>query len=134
MNFLNLAQVDMQGGANPDLGPVVMVVLVFEVLLIAVLIASFWKIFTKAGQPGWASLIPIYNMVVLLKIINRPIWWIVLLFIPLANFVIMIISTYDLATSFRKGIGFFVGLIFLPFIFLPILAFGDATYHPIARS
>ena len=92
-------------------------------------IACIWRIFTKAGQPGWASLIPFYNYYVLLKIVGRPGWWLILYFIPFVNFIIFIIVAIDLAKSFGKGGGFAVGSIFLPFIFLPILAFGSATYQ-----
>jgi len=96
-------------------------------LLVAVLcIAALWKIFSKAGQPGWAAIVPIYNYIVWLKIVGRPIWWIFLIF--LCAPVLMVILGIDLAKSFGKGIGFALGLIFLPFIFLPILGFGSATY------
>jgi len=94
-----------------------------------VMIAALWKIFAKAGQPGWAAIIPIYNTVVLLQIVGRPIWWIVLLFIPLINLVIWIILALDLAKAFGQGAGFGVGLILLPFIFYLILGFGSATYQ-----
>ncbi len=91
--------------------------------------ASLWKVFTKAGQPGWAALIPIYNFIVLLKIVGRPIWWIVLFLVPIVNIVVLFIIYIDLAKSFGKSAGFGVGLILLGFIFLPILAWGSATYR-----
>jgi hypothetical protein len=91
--------------------------------------ASIWKFFTKAGQPGWASLIPIYNLIKLLKIVGRPLWWIVLFIIPLANIVAIIIVYIDLAQSFGKGTGFGIGMLLVPFVFLPMLAFGDAEYE-----
>lgn len=91
-------------------------------------IASMWKVYSKAGQPGWASIVPIYNMVVLLKIVGRPLWWLILLLIPLVNIVVVIIMFIDLAKSFGQGAGFGVGLVFLGTIFFPILAFGDARY------
>ena len=97
--------------------------------IIVFFVAVGWKIFAKAGKPGWASIVPIYNYIVLLEIVGRPIWWIVLMFVPIVNFVILIILCIDLAKSFGKGTGFGVGLIFLGFIFAPILAFGDATYR-----
>ena len=98
------------------------------------LIASLWVVYTKASQPGWACLIPIYNLWVMLKIVGRPGWWLVLYFIPFLNFVIWIIVAVDLAHSFGKGGGFAVGLIVLPFIFYPILGFGEATYGGPAAS
>ena len=87
-----------------------------------------WKIFSKAGQPGWAAIIPVYNMVVLLQIVKKPIWWILLLIIPFVNIIIGLIVLYRLARVFGKGIGFTLGLIFLSIIFYPILAFGKSTY------
>ena len=95
---------------------------------IVLMIASVWKVFTKAGQPGWAAIIPIYNVIVLLKIIGKPWWWIIGFFIPFVNFIVMILMAVGLAKVFGKGIGFAIGLILLSFIFYPILAFGDATY------
>jgi hypothetical protein len=98
-------------------------------LIIAVLvIAGWWKVFAKAGQPGWAAIVPIYNIIVLLRVVGRPLWWIVLLLIPFVNFVILIIVSIDLAKSFGKGTGFGLGLAFLSPIFFPILGFGDAQY------
>ena len=82
-------------------------------VLVVVMIASTWKIFTKAGQPGWASIIPIYNLIVVLQIVQKPLWWIILCFIPLVNFIIMIIIAIELAKSFGKGGGFAIGLILL---------------------
>ena len=87
-----------------------------------------WRIFEKADQPGWASIIPIYNMVVILRIVGRPVWWLILAFIPIVNLVWMIIP-FDLAKSFGKGMGFGLGLLLLGPIFGPVLAFGDATYE-----
>jgi len=100
------------------------------VLAVAVLvIASMWKVFTKAGQPGWAVIVPIYNMVVLLKIAGKPIWWLILLLVPFVNIVIHFIVHVSLARSFGKGTGFGVGLALVGFIFFPILGFGDARYQ-----
>lgn len=96
--------------------------------IIAIVIVSNWKIFTKAGKPGWASIIPIYNIIVLLKITGKPLWWIVLFFIPFVNVIASFFLAFSLAKSFGYDIGFTLGLIFLPIIFYPILAFGDATY------
>ncbi len=98
-------------------------------LLIAVVaLIALWKIYTKAGKPGWASIIPIYNTVVLLEIVGRPVWWIILLLIPFVNIVVAFIVLYDLCKSFGYGVGFLLGMIFLSPIFLLILAFGSARY------
>lgn len=98
------------------------------------LIACVWKVFTKAGQPGWAAIIPIYNYYILCKIAGRPGWWTVLFLLPLINIVISFIVMIDIAKAFGKGAGFGVGLVFLGFIFFPILAFGDAIYTPPATA
>ena len=92
-----------------------------------------WRIFEKAGKPGWAAIVPIYNMLVELEIIGRPWWWLLLMLVPVVNVVIGVIILLDLAKVFGKSSGFGLGLIFLAFIFIPILAFGDAKYlGPIA--
>ncbi len=106
---------------------------VFFVIWLAVLvlvIASLWKIFTKAGKPGWAAIVPIYNIIVLLEIIRKPIWWIVLFLIPCVNIIAAILVALELAKVFGKGAGFAIGMILLPFVFYPILGFGDAEYSP----
>ncbi len=91
-------------------------------------IVAFWRIFTKAGEPGWASLIPIYNGYVLLRIAGRPGWWLLLYLIPFVNFVMAIIVVHELSKSFGHGGGFTFGLLFLPVIFYPMLAFGSDRY------
>lgn len=101
---------------------------VFGLVAAIVAIAAMWRVFTKAGQPGWAAIIPIYNFYVLLKVAGKPGWWLLLLLIPFVNFVILILTYIDLAKSFGKGGLFAIGLILLPFIFLLILAFGSARY------
>jgi len=99
--------------------------LAFAILIIA----AWWKIFTKAGQPGWASIIPIYNLYIWCKIVGRPGWWIILMLIPFVNIIISIILLIDLAKSFGKGVGFGIGLILLAVVFFPILGFGSAQYQ-----
>ena len=99
------------------------------------MIAALWKVFTKAGQPGWAAIVPILNTYFLCKIAGRPGWWVILMLIPIVNFIIWIILCIDVAKSFGKGVGFAIGLLLLPFIFFLILGFGSAQYHgPSASS
>ena len=102
-------------------------------IVMVLMIASWWKMFTKAGQPGWAAIIPILNLYFFCKVAGRPGWWLILMFIPLVNFIIIIILCIDVAKAFGKGVGFALGLVFLPFIFYPILAFGSAQYQGPAR-
>jgi len=105
-----------------------LVMLIIWLAIVILFIASFWKIFTKAGEPGWACLVPIYNAIVFLRIAGKPWWWLLLFLIPLVNLVIMIMVTISFAKAFGKDVGYAIGLIFLGFIFYPMLAFGDATY------
>ncbi len=100
--------------------------------LIVLVIVGLWKVFTKAGKPGWAAIVPVYNIIVLLEIAGRPIWWIIFFLVPILNIagiVFWIILCLDVAKSFGKGGGFGVGLALLGFIFYPILGFSDATYR-----
>ncbi len=92
------------------------------------LIASAWILFVKADQPGWACLLPIYNIIVLLQMAGKPWWWLILYMIPGVSIIISILHMIALAEAFGKGAGYGIGLVFLGFIFLPILAFGDAEY------
>ena len=96
--------------------------------IIIVSIAGVWCTFSKAGQPGWAAIVPIYNVVVMIQIAGKPLWWIVLFLIPFVNIVIMILVLLALAERFGKSALFAIGMIFLPFIFWPILGLGDAKY------
>ena len=103
------------------------VTIVYLAVVVLVFVA-LWHIVAKAGRPGWEGIIPIYNYYVILKIVGRPGWWLILYFIPVVNIVIGIIVLYELSKSYGKGGGFTVGLIFLSFIFFPILGFGDSRY------
>lgn len=94
------------------------------IMLIAVIpaIISMWVLFQKAGEPGWASIVPIYNCLVMLKIINKPWYWVLLMIIPYLGVVWGIWSLNLFVKAFGKNEGFTIGCIFLPFIFLPMLA------------
>tara|TARA_B100000683_G_C12507280_1_gene559523 strand:+ start:4539 stop:4970 length:432 start_codon:yes stop_codon:yes gene_type:complete len=102
---------------------------VFLSILSVVLIAARWKVFAKAGQPGWAILVPIYNIIVLFKVAKAPLWWLLMFFIPIANIIFAIKLTHQISVRFGKGGGFTAGLIFLPIVFWPILGFGSAQYE-----
>jgi len=108
---------------------VALVIALFEIALVVLIIAGVWKTFVKAGQPGWAAIIPFYNIYIMLKIANKPGWWLLLFFIPVVNIVIGIIVAIEIAKAFGQGAGFGIGLAFLGFIFYPILGFGDAKYQ-----
>jgi uncharacterized membrane protein len=125
MNVI-LAQTDFETSAPPHISPVVWICY-FAVIIL--LIAAMWKVFSKAGHPGWACIIPIYNLYIMCKIAGRPGWWVLLMLIPFVNFIIAIILLVDISKSFGKGVGFALGLLFLGFIFWPILGFGSAQYQ-----
>lgn len=103
-------------------------IVLFFLFYIVFLIISMWVIFIKAGKPGWSSIIPIYNLFVLLNIAGKSWWWFFFLIIPFINIIAIIALLHNLSISFGKGIGFTFGLIFLGFLFIPILAFGNAKY------
>ncbi|WP_210718295.1 DUF5684 domain-containing protein [Amycolatopsis acididurans] len=115
--------------ANVQLGAgfviaIALISLAFGVLMIA----AMWRVFSKAGQPGWAAIIPIYNTIVLLRVVGRPWWWVLLMLIPFVNIVLLFIVYIDLAKSFGQGTGFGVLTVFFPYICVPILGFGSARY------
>ena len=112
------------------MGFFVLFAVLFCVAFFVLIIASFWIVFTKAGKPGWACIVPIYNLIVLLEIAGKPLWWIQLMLIPLVNIVIAIMVAIAVAKNFGKSDGFGIGLVLLPFIFYPVLAWGDAQYQP----
>jgi len=104
-------------------------VLILSLATMVVVIASMWKVFEKANKPGWASIIPIYNTYLMLKIGNNSGWYLLLFIIPIINFIVTAKMYIDLAKAFDKGLAWGLGLWLIPFIFLPMLAFGDATYR-----
>jgi uncharacterized membrane protein YhaH (DUF805 family) len=132
--MLNTALLLAQDDGNAAGGIGAMIGLVLYLAVIIVVIAGLWKTFEKAGKPGWASLIPIYNIIVMLEIAGKPLWWIILFFIPCVNFVAVILVFMAFAKAFGKSEVFGLGLAFLGFIFFPILGFGDAKYVGAPRS
>lgn len=126
-----VAQYDGTGEAAGCLGGCACGGLFFLVwlALIVGIIAGFWKTFVKAGKPGWAAIVPIYNIIILLEIAGKPIWWIVLFLLPLVNIVAAVLVGIEVAKRFGKDQIFGVGLGLLPFIFYPILGFGSAQYQ-----
>jgi len=102
--------------------------IIFYLAIAVFYIFVYWKIFEKAGLPGWGILIPIYNAYLFLQIAKRPGWWLLLYLIPIVNIVIGIIIIFDITKNFGKSTEFGIGLLLLGFIFYPILAFGDAEY------
>lgn len=91
-------------------------------------IIAMWKIFTKANKPGWASIVPVYNIYTLLQIAEVPTWYLLLLIIPVANIYATFKMYIELAHKFGKDTGFGIGLVLLNPVFILVLAFGNATY------
>ena len=98
------------------------------IFLAVLLAASLWRIFKKAGRPGWPALVPFYNGYITVEIAGKPGWWILLYLVPIVDIVVAAIVNVELARKFGKSTGFGVGLLLLPFIFYPMLADGDAAY------
>lgn len=105
-----------------------LVSVLFSLAFSIVILVGMWKVFVKAGKPGWACIVPFYNTYCLFDMTFGNGWLFLLTFVPCVNFVMMILVYVKLAQAFGKGGGFAVGLIFLPFIFFPMLGFGDAQY------
>jgi hypothetical protein len=129
MNFTCLSVLAQDGGAEGSGGAAGAVILVVQLAVIILAIVGMWKVFEKAGKPGWGAIIPIYNIVLLLEIVGKPIWWIILLFIPCVGIVVTLILFLELAKCFGKSAGFGIGLFLLGFIFFPMLGFSDAKYR-----
>lgn len=122
MDYQNPPLEGLAGAASPTFS------FLFYLFIFIAWLISMPRIFTKAGKSGWASIVPIYNLVVLLDICRKPRWWVLLFLVPLVNIVYFIRMYLGLARVFGKGIVFGIGLFLLPVIFEPILAFGGAKY------
>lgn len=103
-------------------------ILFLVVVFIILPIVPYWVVYSKCGKPGWACLVPIYNTLALLSIVGKPWWWLLLLCIPIVNLYCIIVVLNRLSVGFGHGVGFTIGLIFFPFIFLSILAFSKDKY------
>ena len=143
MNILNLplllAQAELTDAEAAGLIALIFGALLIPLLiLLAIWVIANWKIFEKAGQPGWAAIIPIYNLIVMLDVQGRPKWWVIWYLIPFVNYVsilvMFIILCLDYAKRFGKDGGFVAGLILLNPIFLLILAFGSAQYQGVSAA
>lgn len=119
----NLSSSDLEAA-----GPTIIFMILFELVIVGLLLVSIWKIFKKAGIPGWISLIPIYNTIKLFNIAGRSGWWILGMFVPFFNIYLVFSVSIAIAKNFGKDAGYGILLALLPFIGYPILAFGNAKY------
>ena len=104
---------------------IILILFIFATIIL--IIASYWTLFNKAGKPGWAAIVPVYNIIVMLEIVQKPMWWLVLMLVPGVNLIWIILTLNLFVKRFGKSSGYTVGVIFLPFIFLPLLAFDRDT-------
>lgn len=122
MSLFTGALVPLQAGGGGGLESLL------SIVLLAVVIAGAWKTFEKAGEPGWAAIIPLYNLWVMVRISDNA-WWFALLFVPLVQLIAVIKVSLDIAREFGQGILFGVGLWLIPIVFWPLLGFGDYRYR-----
>jgi hypothetical protein len=115
------------GGAAFGISMLIFLVLILA--LVVLMVASNWKLFEKAGKPGWAAIVPIYNTITMLEIAGKPIYWIGLMMIPYIGIIWGIWTLNVFVKSFGKSSGYALGVIFLPFIFLPMMAFDKNTVY-----
>jgi hypothetical protein len=123
-----LAGYSSDGGGGGGAAGIILILVYIAVLV--VVIAGMWKTFEKAGVEGWWAIIPFANTYHLVKISGKEWWWFLLFFVPCINLVAIIVVSLAVAERFGKSAGFGIGLWILPFIFYPMLGFGDAEYQP----
>ncbi|MCR5702361.1 MAG: DUF5684 domain-containing protein [Lachnospiraceae bacterium] len=129
LSFLtDYAQYDVDPTAVAALSAFAGIYSIFCIAIGIFMLVCEWRIFSKAGEPGWAAIVPFYNAYVLAKIAMGNGWLFLLLFVPFVNFVVAIIMIFKLSSAFGHGVGFGFGLLFLSIIFFPILAFGSSEY------
>ncbi len=120
----------LTGAAGGAIAGAFLFLIVLAIVIQFIVWAGMWKTASKAGQVGILACIPIVQVIIWLLIAKKPLWWILLFFVPLVNLVVMVIVMNGISNRFGRGVGTTLGLIFLPFIFWPILGFGDAEYQP----
>ena len=121
------------GDSGGGLGMIMMMISLFSLFVTVIFIAAGWRLFTKAGQPGWAAIVPIYNLYIMTQFLRMPVWTMLLLFVPIVNFLAIIVFTHRMVMAFGKDVMWTVGLIIpvtAPFVYLA-LAFGDSSYREI---
>lgn len=121
-----------QGGGSDGAAAAGLFFLLFNLLVVIASVAGLWKVFVKANKPGWAALVPIYNLFVLAEVGGKPAWWAILLLIPLVNLIVLLLIFMGIARNFGKSELYGIGLLFLGFIFFPLLGFGSARYKKVA--
>ena len=116
-------------GSDAAAAAIMIPMMLFYIAIFMLVVAGMWRVFSKAGRPGWYALVPIYNSIVLAEIVGRPGWVGLLNLVPFLNIYINVIIALDVAKSFGKDTTFGVLTIFFPFVTYPILGFGSAKYQ-----
>ena len=127
-----LAQLGADDAAQSAAAAASATTLLVALAIVVLLIASMWKVFERAGEPGWAVLVPIYNLIITCRVARVSGWWVLAAFIPLVNIAFVFVTSIGVAERFGKSALYGIGLALLPFIFWPMLAWGDA--QPVART
>jgi hypothetical protein len=122
-----------QGGVPDGAAALGLGMLLFNLLVVVGVLVGMWKVFVKANKPGWAALVPIYNLFVLAEVGGKPSWWAILLFVPLVNLIVFVVICMGVAKNFGKNELYGIGLALLGFIFFPLLGFGNARYRKVAQ-
>lgn len=129
MDYTTVTTTQPQTASTAAAGGMVLILGIVYLVVLILAIVSLWRIFTKANEAGWKSIVPIYNYITLLKIVGRPWWWILGLIIPIVQLVVLVIVSLDLAKSFGKSEVFGIfGLFLFGIVGYPMLAFGSAKY------
>lgn len=115
-------------GFSAVIAALVLACLIPFLIVYVITVTGMWKTFEKAGKPGWAAIIPVYNYIVMLEIVGKPIWWIFLILFPCTSLIFGIWTLNLISKSFGQSEGFTIGLVLLPFIFYPVLGFGSYQY------
>lgn len=100
------------------------IMFVLGILAVVLLIYGYFlgRVLQKAGKPLWVGFVPIYNLIIVLEIVGRPMWWIILLLVSPLNLIFGFVVNIDLAKSYGKDTTYGVLLTLLPFIMLPVMA------------
>ena len=122
-----------QGGVPDGAAALGLGMLLFNLLVVVGVLVGMWKVFVKANKPGWAALVPIYNLFVLAEVGGKPSWWAILLFVPLVNLIVFVVICMGVAKNFGKNELYGIGLALLGFIFFPLLGFGNARDRKVAQ-
>jgi hypothetical protein len=126
------AQLAADDAARQLSGAMSSTMMLFILAVVVLMIAATWRVYERAGEPGWAVLVPIFNIYILCKVARMSPWWMLAVIIPIVNIIFAFATSFGVAKRFGKGAGYGLGLALLPFIFWPLLAWGDA--QPVAQT